>query len=284
MGMETTKTNSHRRPSRGKGYAPLPVCIAMVLLMTAACSKGGDNSTPPPSSQAAGDDGFSSTMTAAISQGQFTLNNRWTQADLDYENIGTSISYEGANQPAGRMRPYTTLVQQYQARRKQCEADSRSLLAPGSLVISFADYYFQDQKCYPTLTYRPHGFVEPPSGAVGPTANQVLHRYGYYCGGGYPNFDPFAPGAPEPLDGVDYCCRLHDAQAWGESTIGSRKTECGIAMCLSKASGFPADVLTQMPDVEAARQFWYGGSVDGGAAFVCGGNQSNDAQPPILGP
>jgi hypothetical protein len=256
----------------------------MVLLMTAACSKGGDNSTPPPSSQAAGDDGFSSTMTAALSQGQLTLNNRWTQADLDFENINTSIRYEGVNQPAGRMRPYTTLVQQYQARYKQCEEDAQSFLAPGSLEIGGASYYFHDRKCYPTPTDRPHGFVEPPGGVVGPVADKILHRYGYYCGGGYPNFDPFAPGAPEPLDGVDYCCRLHDAQAWGESTVGSRKSECGIVMCLSKASGFPADVLSKMPHVEAARQYWYGNGWTGGAAEVCPRNQSDDAQPPILGP
>lgn len=261
----------------------LPVVgLCVVLVVTAGCSSREDSapssSSAPPSSQPSVDDDFLPTVTAALSEGQLTLNNRWTQADLDFENITEPISYEGADQPVGRMRSHTTLVQQYRARLKQCVEDANTFYPPQTFSIPLeGDYHFQDRKCYPTLTFPPHGLQES---VVGPAGFSALHRYGYYCGGGITPFRPFAAGAPEPLDGVDYCCRLHDAQAWGLFALPSSfPSECGIAMCLSKASGLPANVIAQLPLVEAARQFWYDG-----AALVCGGNQSNDAQPPVLGP
>jgi hypothetical protein len=236
---------------------------------------------PPPVA-----DGFLSTLTAALSEGQFTLNNVWTQADLDYENISDPISYQGKPQPAGRVRPYTTLVQQYRAKRRQCQQDSMLLQNPGSFTMTYLgvdlNYYFQDRKCYPAPVDRPNGFVEPPGGVVDPVADQALHRYGYYCGGGFPGDGMYTwdAKAPEPLDGVDYCCKLHDASTWGTSTSTfSHPSECGILMCLSKASGLPASVMAQLPDVEAARQDWYDG-----AAAACFGIHSYDAQPPVEGP
>ena len=260
----------------------LPVVgLCVVLVVTAGCSSREDSapssSSAPPSSPASADDDFLPTVTAALSEGQLTLNNRWTQADLDFENITEPISYEGAGQPVGRVRSYTTLVQQYRARLKQCAEDANTFYPPQTLSIPLeGDYHFQDRKCYPTLTFPPTGLQES---VVGPVGSNVLRRYGYYCGGGTTPFSSFQNGAPEPLDGVDYCCRLHDAQAWGTTTLTSTPSECGIAMCLSKASGLPANVIAQLPFVEEARQFWYDG-----AALACGGNQSNDAQPPVLGP
>lgn len=261
--------------------------LSLVIAMAAGCN--GDNTnesptatpTPTPPTSADPADGFLLTLTAALSQGQFTLNNIWTQSDLDYENITEPISYQGVGL-AERMRPYTTLVQQYQAKRRQCEQDSAELHPPGSLtLLPGTSYYFQDRKCYPTPTDRPNGFVEPPGGVTDPLADKALHRYGYYCGGGFPGGDMYTwdAKAPEPLDGVDYCCRLHDASAWGEGTLTKHPNECGILMCLSKASALPAGVMAQLPDVEAARQFWYDG-----AATVCRWNQSNNAQPPVVGP
>lgn len=280
--MRTAMTCSEHRPAPSVGYALLGVCFAVVLMLTAGCSSGGSGSTPTatPAPQAVASDGYLSTLTAALSQGQFTLNNPWTQADLDDENIRESIGYQQTidGHPAGQVRPYTTLVQQYRARRKQCERDSSSLLTPGSYNTV---YTFQDRKCYPTQTQWPNDFaapVDPITGkfVVDPASAVVLARYGYYCGAGYPNFTPFADKAPEPLDSVDYCCRLHDAAVWGTTTAAHA---CGMVMCLSKASGWPANVMTQMPDVETARQYWYDA-----AATLCGGNQSNDAPPPVLGP
>lgn len=213
------------------------------------------------------------TLLAALSEGQLTLNNVWTQADLDDENIDLSIRYQGQNQPEGRVRSYTTLVQQYRVRRKQCEADAQEFYPRQTLDLSvLGTYHFRDRKCYPQQTDEPHGLEE---NFVRPGAKRVLARYGYYCGAGISPFSAFGAGAPEPLDGVDYCCRLHDAQAWNQTDdVFDRSNECGIAMCLAKATGLPANVLDRMPDVKVARDYWYGG-----AATACGGNQTND--PPV---
>jgi hypothetical protein len=244
--------------SQRAGYALSALGLCVVLVVTHGCSSretsAPSSSSAPPSSQPSADDDFLPTVTAALSEGQLTLNNRWTQADLDFEEITLPISYEGAGQPVGRVRSYTTLVQQYRVRRKQCEEDANVLNPNG------------EPTCYPTL-------VE--------AINPINSRYGYYCGGGFPAGGAFFNGTPEPLDGVDYCCRLHDEQVWGQGTVVPffPPSECGIAMCLSKASGSPANVIARLPDVEAARQYWYDG-----AAALCGGNQSNDAQPPTLGP
>jgi hypothetical protein len=102
-------------------------------------------------------------------------------------------------------------------------------------------------------------------------------RYGYYCGKDFPaELGAFWNQMPEPLDGVDYCCRLHDETVWSDAGYSN---ECGIVMCLSKASGLPANVMQLLPDVEEARQYWYKG-----AASICSGNQYNDAPPPTVGP
>jgi len=263
----------------------LPVVgLCVVLVVMAGCPSREDstpsNSSAPSSSQASADDDFLPTVTAALSEGQLTLNNRWTQADLDSANITAPISYEGDRPfPPGRVRSYTTLVQQYRARLKQCIEDANNLYPPQTVTV----YHFQDRKCYPTLTYPPHGLQEPTAVLdADPVAGPVLHRYGYYCGAGFPPtpLAAFQYGAPEPLDGVDYCCRLHDNQTWGQFTPLSHPSECGIAMCLSKASGLPADVIARLQFVEAARQFWYKG-----AAGVCLDNPIiDDAPPPRLGP
>ena len=258
-----------------------------MMVIAADCSGsngGGGGPAPSPAPRALGDDDFLATVSAALSEGQLTLNNRWTQADLDFENIRAAISYEGLDQPAGRVRPYTTLVQEYRARRQQCEEDFHKFYPPTVYNVPSvgATYTVQDRRCYPTLTDRPYFFDGPPI-IPGGIADRVLKRYGYYSGGGFPPFPTsntsrFRDGTPEPLDGVDYCSRLHDQEAWA-GDVGAGPNECGILMCLYKASGLPADVTARLPDVEVARQYWYDG-----AANACGGNQSNNAPPPILGP
>jgi len=198
------------------------------------------------------DNVFMSTMTAALSEGQFTVNNPWTQADLDEQNI-SSLSYwavvaANGNRP-GQVRPYTTLVQQYRAKRKQCEDDAKILNALG------------EPSCFPTL----QSAVLKYNG-----------RYGYYCGKDFPaELGAFWNQMPEPLDGVDYCCRLHDDNAW---SIAGYDDECGILMCLSKASGNPATVMASIPDVEEARKYWYDG-----ATSACPRGQL-DLPPLVQGP
>lgn len=242
------------------GSALLVACLSIVLLMTAGCSSKDNNESAPPQTQQAASDGFLSTMTALLSDGQLTLNNPWTRADLDNEQIIESIGYQQTvnSHPAGRVRPYTTLVQQYRAKRKQCERDAN--------VPNTED----EPSCYPKNV----GAIVAFNG-----------RYGYYCGAGFPPISPFASKAPEPLDGVDYCCRLHDERVWSKAGYSPLTSDqCGIVMCLSMASG-SANVMAQMPDVEEARQYWYTG-----ASSVCpgsrggGGSPPPPALPPILGP
>ena len=279
--METLKINLVKCPSRGMSNALLVTWCFLVLLLT-ACG-GNEEPTPSPelAPQVTSSVGFLSTMTATLSQGQFTLNNPWTQAELNSENIDATISYQDVvnSKPNGRVRPYTTLVQQYWAKRRQCEEDYNSFLAPGTFDGLLRTYHFTDRKCYPRHEWV-NGLQESTFGDE--LAQQVLYRYGYYCGGGYPNYGPFDPDAPEPLDSVDYCCRLHDAQTWANR--GDYSNECGMAMCLRKASALPEGVWAQLADIEEARQHWYGNGVFGGAAYACPGNQSNDAPPPTVGP
>lgn len=229
------------------------VCFSIFLMLLAGCNDSNDTAalSKSPTTQAADDGGFLSTITAALSEGQFTVNNPWTQADLDDQEIG-SLGYQHTVdlQPLGRVGPYTTLIQQYRAKRAQCQKDAQVLNAN------------DEPSCYPTN----QGAVIAFNG-----------RYGYYCGKEFPaGLGAFWNQMPEPLDGVDYCCRLHDEEVWGKAGYSD---ECGIVMCLSKASGLPANVMQLLPDVEEARQYWYDG-----ARTICGGNQYNDAPQPSVGP
>ena len=225
--------------------------------------------------------GFVSTVAALLSKGHFSMNNPWTQADLDYENISAEINYQGIinTHPPGRVIAHTTLMEEYLARRRQCEEDYQSLYPGSSWTVKedsgiVTDYHFTDRKCYPTLQ-QANALEEK---IVGPIAQQVLQRYGYYCGAGFPpGYGPFYIYAPEPIDSVDYCCRLHDAQTW--ANLGSHSNECGIVMCLYHATVWPDGLQNQLADVEESRQHWYSG-----AATLCPGNQSNNAPPYVAQP
>ncbi|MFN2348410.1 MAG: PKD domain-containing protein [Thioalkalivibrio sp.] len=234
--------------------------------------------------------GFLPTMAAALAKGRFTLNNPWTRADLEFEQIycesggGGScfdldpdlLAYESITGVWQWVRPYTTMITEYEARRRQCEQDYELLYEPGTYESTLRDYNFQDRKCYPTLQVA-NNLQESRIGD--PEAQQVLQRYGYYCGGGFgAQTATFGSNAPEPLDAVDYCCRLHDDQTW--NIAGKTfSNECGIAMCLRQAT---VKGIAALPsDVEQARQHWYGDGIFGGAAFLCPGDQSNDARAPV---
>jgi hypothetical protein len=225
--------------------------------------------------------GFVSTVAALLSKGHFSMNNPWTQDDLNYENITAEINYQGIvnTHPRGRVIAHTTLMEEYLARRRQCEEDYQSLYPRTSFSVQedggiAKDYHFTDRKCYPTLQ-EANALEER---IEGPIAQQVLERYGYYCGGGFPDgYGPFDINAPQPIDGVDYCCRLHDAQTW--ANLGRRSNECGMVMCLYHATVWPGGLETQLADVEESRQHWYGG-----AATACPWNQSNNAPPYVAQP
>ena len=225
-------------------------------------------------------DGFITTIGALLSKGHFTMNNPWTQDDLDYENIRATIDYQTIvnSKPRGRVTAHTTLMEEYLARRRQCEEDYQSFYPRASFTLVedsglVKDYHFTDRKCYPSLQ-EANALEEV---IEGPIAQQVLERYGYYCGGGFPDgFGPFSVNAPEPLDSVDYCCRLHDAGTWAGH--GRSSNECGMVMCLYHATVWPSGLEAQLEDSETSRQHWHDG-----AATACPNNgllgQSNDAPP-----
>jgi hypothetical protein len=230
-------------------------------------------------------------MTVALSEGQLTLNNRWDDTERALHNITDDIHWEGLNQPAGRVRPYTTTVQEYRVRRKQCEEDFNKFYPPFDYTVpgTGVTYTVVDRKCYPTLTDEPY-LVRPPINVQDVVAKEVLKRYGWYSGGGFPpvpasNTSRFREGTPEPLDGVDYCSRLHDEKVWA-GNVGPGPNECGILMCLYKASGLPANVMALLPDVETARQHWYSGAASNVTPWLgaCKGDQFNVAPPPVLAP
>jgi hypothetical protein len=80
-------------------------------------------------------------------------------------------------------------------------------------------------------------------------------RYGYYCGAGHPSQDVTAFNYPkQPLDPVDYCCRLHDDGAWADDAVGMA---CGMKLCLKNAAATPGLSKTAMGETERARQCWY---------------------------
>jgi hypothetical protein len=87
--------------------------------------------------------------------------------------------------------------------------------------------------------------------------------YGWYCGAGR----PVRGFLDNPmLDPVDYCCRLHDRNLFDPSLQSiSPHNACGFVMCLSEATGFPADITERLPDVERARRQMYNK-----AAILCG--------------
>lgn len=195
----------------------------------------------------------------AVSDGAFTFNNYWAQAQLNAQDIAASITYLGKDpaSPDTWIRPYRTLASEYQVKLERCRQDNAKDADNG--------------KCYPDNV---------------PAAIAFNGRYGYYCGAGHPDGGntTFAEGMPEPLDGVDYCCRLHDRTSWGPPNIDfhpfateySDFNECGIVMCLDQV--MLSGNMTVLPSrVAAARTYWYQG-----AALICGGNQYNDPQAPVI--
>lgn len=203
-------------------------------------------------------------IAALANQQVFTLNNPWTQSDLDRMNVEASyvapvfttrIFEQDASYGQGG----------YKDRYEECWADYRK-----------GDQGDGNRKCYPRLAahYRT-GTIE--FGTC--TLDFTVQRYGYYCGGGHGNSSEYPK--PKPMDPVDACCRYHDMNKWDDGTL--RSNEEGIVMCLSMARSNPRNLL-QRPDlwnetsvtyIEEARQCWYDSAIT-----IILGDQPDDAPPP----
>lgn len=174
--------------------------------------------------------------------GALTLNEPWTQLDLfdrnippDYWSSTTHVEDPNATLVPART---TTVFDYRRTTRPQCDTAGNS---PSG-----------DPICLPQW--------------------QFPLNYGWYCGAGRP-----VVGFTENpiLDPVDYCCLLHDRQIWAEvpdlktdpigHADGQARNACGVVMCLSQASGYPADIASRLPDVERARRQMYNK-----ASIMCG--------------
>jgi len=197
---------------------------------------------------------------------QFTTNERWTdedERDIGVDLLRDALRWEGeigsasdqlaqANE-VGAVRPklqtYHQDLNDYRRKRALCEEDHQSYDEGGNRL------------CYPEVGIQLISGILP--GCV--SLDQFLGlRYGRFCGAGFPTGHAFNTHFIEPIDGVDYCCRLHDWSLWGYG-LGLNEEfvdACGMAMCLSQASGFPANIVELMPDVEDARRCWYDFATD----------------------
>jgi hypothetical protein len=229
------------------------------LLASQACSKGSSDSSDASEASDASEStetgSLVTTIVAALEVPRITTNNPWSDATADYENafwcldavcgVWSYLGYFG--------HPYTTWKADYEAKLDECESYGE-------------DEVEGERVCVPTSDT---GFD---------CATSSMLEYGWYCGAGRP-----APGywGKEPLDGVDYCCYLHDNRVWDERDAPSniaieRNLACGMALCLYHQMEHPAGAASAFPEVQTARQCIYDW-----AALGCTFDQSNDPPGPV---
>lgn len=219
--------------------------LVIITILIAGCpdskhSSNGNNN-PPVASEGPGS---VVSVLAAMQEPRITLNNPWTTGQTDYENINSRVTWQG--------HPFTTWKNDYLAKKAECESyDGQTVDKDGSIGTT--------EVCISTKK------------ATADCGNGTMLEYGYYCGGGRPGVGLWGK---EPLDGVDYCCYLHDRRVWGDQSESD--LACGAIMCMYNMTAYPAGAEASFPEVENARQ-----CLHDKAAIVCfPGNQSNDSPAP----
>jgi hypothetical protein len=219
----------------------VPGLLSALLLLPGCDSNNDHDSTQTASTVSqttSSDDGSLQTVVSALQEQRLTFNNGWTTQELDDLNISHSLTYQGA--------PFTTWKNDYDKKLAECTVYSGQQINGDTVCLPSKDAIFD---C---------------------SAGSIL-EYGYYCGAGRPA-DGF--WGKEPLDGVDYCCRMHDMNVWGPSPT-SPMNACGAVMCLYYATEYPAGSVQAFPEVENARQ-----CIFDWAKKLCGGIQPLDTPPP----
>lgn len=156
----------------------------------------------------------------------------------------------GARHP--KLQTYHQNFHDYQRKRSLCQAEFDS-------GVTDRD---DNRLCYPKVVVHVGDDIDPVEEGCA-NINFSEMRYGRYCGWHFPVGHPFNDNTREPIDGVDYCCRLHDWGIWSwewekDHTLDVEDLKaCGMMMCLSQASGYPSNITTLMPDVEESRICWY---------------------------
>lgn len=208
---------------------------------------GDLSGTAPNDPKASDSDEWLLTVLAAMQEPRVVFNNPWTAQDLADERIDAPVRHS--------REQFVTWKPDYERRRARC--------------VSFGDREGEDGEriCVPSKT-----------GGLGLVCRERMLEYGYYCGAGRPSA---AYWGEVPVDGVDYCCYLHDKQTWSEQGASDFRNfqlnSCGMLMCLNKMTEFPAGAAAHFPDTEDARQCIYNWA---SVPLSCPGNQSNDAPPP----
>jgi hypothetical protein len=202
----------------------------------------------------------------------FTVNRQWSQADWDALHIaGTAAPWEGRpfdDDPVyepGQIVAFTTRLRDYRQQRTKCEEEFHD--GPRNSL--------GEATCYPDPTE-----IDPDTGEVVGTIRDrdckrltlslARIRYGRYCGRNFPDHGVWLDNRRtrsdpsldvDPVDGIDYCCRLHDALVWdptAKAGAASQDNSCGWVMCAMQASAYPANALdTYFTAARDARQCIY---------------------------
>jgi hypothetical protein len=221
--------------------------LISITILIAGCPGGNsssnrNNNDPVTTS---GNPGNVISVLSAMNEPRMTLNNPWTTGQTDHENINSRVTWQG--------QPFTTWKDDYLTKKAECESyDGKTVDKDGSSGTT--------EVCIPTKK------------AIADCGNGTMLEYGYYCGAGRPGVGLWGK---EPLDGVDYCCYLHDRRVWGDQS--NSDLACGAIMCMYNATVYPAGAEAFFPEVENARQ-----CLHDKAAILCGGNQSNDSPAPTV--
>lgn len=245
----------------------IAICTTCVLLLNACDGSGGDSEGNQKNTDIVQASPSVVMIASLANQQVFSLNNEWTQADLDQMNVaarwaGTSNAFETrifeTNERYG--------VGGYKDRLAECNSD-----------FALGNQADGNRKCYPRLTLHDSVlFGDDVFTYRCANKDNIIEfnrmRYGYWCGKGHGQSDE-AP-KPSAMDAVDACCRYHDLQKWGGDTNSNQE---GMVMCLSMAKSSPINLLTSPVTARIAesRHCWYDWS-----RWVIGGEQPNNPPAP----
>jgi len=215
--------------------------LLLLLAWLPGCDSNSNHDSGQPvttTPQTSVDDGSLLSVVDAMQEQRLTFNNHWTDSQLSALNIPSTLTYQGD--------PFTTWKNDYEQKRLECAAYSGQQIGGETVCL-------------------------PSKAATFDCSAGSILDYGYYCGGNRPVTGFWGK---EPLDGVDYCCYVHDLNVWGPSPT-SPMNACGAVMCLYYATEYPAGAVQAFPEVENARQCIYDW-----AKKLCNGIQTADAPVP----
>lgn len=248
--------------ARLTAFAPA-MLFAIIMSGCSGSGSDGNNKSGGSVQTVVHDDGFVEQMaysTGIADSAQYlTLNIDWGLQSIGKYDIawwGKTGYQNDLNDGSKKIQEFTQTLKEYKQRNQACRADENN----------------PDGKCYTVLKHRNNGAGAEILGCPDNTALEFNSlRYGYYCGADHPVQDvtPFNH-SKQPLDPVDYCCRLHDDATWADDEAGKA---CGMMLCLQSAEATSGLFSTIMGETGRARQCWFDMS-----SKICRG--AGDLTPP----